>query len=102
MKGRKILKNVRGKNRSCFSLLEAEELSRALEREGIRCFLNNENMGALFPGAMGGISGGGLGRVGIMVPSPIADRAEQVVQRVLRDFLDDDSASRGSDSDGDA
>ncbi len=85
--------------RSCFGLVEAEELSRALEREGIRCFLNNENMGALFPGAMGGVSGAGLGRVGIMVPSPIADRAKKVIRRTLQNLEGDEAASPRADSD---
>ncbi len=74
--------------RSCLGLAEAEELARALEREGIVCFLNNQHMGALFPGAMGGVSAAGLGRVGIMVPGSVADRARHVIQRVLRDLID--------------
>ena len=61
----------------------AEELARALDLAGIPCFLNNENMAALFPGAMGGVSGFGLGRVLIMVPAGHLDQARAVIAEAI-------------------
>jgi hypothetical protein len=72
--------------RECLGLGEAEELSRALERAGIPHFLSNENMAVLFPGAMGGVSGMGLGRVSILVPTRHAERARQVIARTIADL----------------
>jgi hypothetical protein len=75
--------------RECLGLAEAEELERALDLAGIPCFLNNENMAALFPGAMGGVSGLGLGRVVVMVPESHAERARDVIARALSEGEED-------------
>jgi hypothetical protein len=72
-------------------LAEAEELERALDLAGIPCFLNNENMAALFPGAFGGVSGLGLGHVVIMVPSDFANAAREIIARTLSDLEETDS-----------
>jgi hypothetical protein len=72
--------------RECLGLGEAEELSRALERAAVPHFLSNENMAALFPGTMGGVSGMGLGRVSILVPARHAERARRVIARAIADL----------------
>lgn len=69
----------------CLGLADAEALGRALDVAGIPFFLNNENMASLFPGAMGGVSGLGLGRVVIMVPADQLDAARRVIDDALRD-----------------
>ena len=67
----------------CLGLADAEEIARVLEAEEISVFLNNESMAALFPGAMGGISAGGLGRVKILVSDAQADRAREIVGEAI-------------------
>lgn len=73
----------------CLNLGDAEAVARALDVAGIPYYLNNENMAALFPGAMGGVSGLGLGRVVVMVPGSEFERACDV----LRDLESDPDVS---------
>jgi len=67
----------------CLGLNDAQEIARALDLAEIPYYLNNENMAALFPGAMGGVSAGGLGRVAIMVAPEDAARARETIRDVL-------------------
>lgn len=69
----------------CLGLADAEALGRALDLAGIPFHLNNENMASLFPGAMGGVSGLGLGRVVIMVPASRLAEAQEVIADTLRE-----------------
>jgi hypothetical protein len=66
----------------CLNLHDAERISRELEMADISFFLNNQNMAAIFPGAPGGVSGFGLGKVVVMVPADDLERAQEIVHRL--------------------